>query len=418
VKTPVIGLIASLSVLACSAPALPDASAGTDVVAEAGPPDARDPAPDALTVADAVAASDALADAPADVPAGDRTIPPVMPGTFRDITPPGLDPAVNPCTDIQFDPGRPTTLYAMFGAAGIWRSTDAGAHWVQIGNLPTPTSLGRLLVDPHDAMHLYATGSVNGSSLGFWVSHDGGATFAIPAAFTAGVGTTWNQDVYNMAVDPADFGHVLLTFHSLWPGNPDGAGVLETLDGGATFVPHAPLPGMSHGQGVAFLRDLAHGVGDARTWLLGNGYGDGIYRTTSAGAAWTQVSPAQEDHGGFDAHYSSQGFLYIGARDGVYRSRDNGVTFQNVSSGALATWTYTVIGDGHYLYSSPGFVGQPSSQPFFVSPEGGADEGEHWTPYNAQVIPEGPWRMRFDAANGIIYNAAWGGGAWALTTRP
>lgn len=414
--------IAVLTMAACSSASKAPASAGADaaVIAIGGGGDAgseassavdASPAPDAASVTDGADDVDA------------RTIAPVMPGTWRELTVPSLEATLattTPCTDLQFDPSHRSTLYAMYGTSGIWKSTDAGATWTAIGNLPTPVSLGRVRVDPGDPSHLYATGSVNGSSLGFWVSHDGGQTFTTPAAFAAGASgnsPTWSVDVYNIAVDPTDFDHFLLTFHQPWPCCGEDAGILESQDGGATFTPHAPPSGMNHGNGVAFLFDPSLGLGDASTWLVGGGYNPGLYRTSDGGGTWSTVSSLQDDHGGFDAHYSSQGFLYIGSSAGVYRSTDNGVTWQNESAGPLSTWTYSVISDGKRLYSSPAFVGQPFNQPFFVSTEGGPDEGTQWTAMSAQVIANGPWRMVFDSANGIIYSANWASGAWALTVE-
>jgi photosystem II stability/assembly factor-like uncharacterized protein len=414
VRTSILGAVMALSALAalaCSSPG---------PVTNGAPRDAgalRDAGGLAIAIATMDGGSSQV-DAGGLADSGDamvRTIAPVMPGVWRDITPTQVDPTAHACTDLQFDPGHPSTLYAMFADVGVWKSTDDGSTWASIGNLPTPTSLGRLLLDPRDSSHLLATGSVSGSSLGFWVSHDGGQTWAIPEAFRAGAGTTWNFDVYNMVADPTDFDHVLLTFHSPWSCCGEAAGILETHDGGVSYTPHMPPAGMDHGQGIAFLYDPARSLGDASTWLVGAGYGAGLFRTADAGTTWNQVSTLQEDHGGFDAHYSSQGFLYLGASDGVHRSTDNGMTWQSESTGTLATWTYSVIGDGKFLYSSPGFVGQAYNQPFFVSPEGTPDEGEQWTPYSAQTIPEGPWKMEFDAANRIIYSATWNSGAWALT---
>ena len=232
-----------------------------------------------------------------------RTIPPTMPGTWRDLTPPSLAATVGsttPCTDIQYDPSNRSTLYAMYGAAGVWKSTDAGATWAAIGDLPMPASLGRLRVDPADPTHLYATGSVQGSSLGFWVSHDGGQTFSIPPAFAAGASGSspaWSNDVYNIAVDPTDFEHFILSFHQPWPCCGEDAGILESTDGGQSFVPHAPAAGMNHGNGIAFLYDPDLGLGSASTWLVGGGYAAGLYRTADAGKTWAAVSTLQDDHG-------------------------------------------------------------------------------------------------------------------------
>jgi len=343
---------------------------------------------------------------------------PITPGTWRNITPAAAPPTA-PCTDLQFDPSNPSTLYAFMGGDHIYRSTDAGAHWMATGDMPTPLSLGRVRIDPGNPMHLYATGSVNGSSLGFWVSHDGGTSWQIPDTFRAGaVAARWTMDVYNIAVDPTDFDHFILTFHGGWSCCGEDAGVVESTDGGVTFVAHAPAMGMNHGQGIAFLYDIANGQGDSRTWLVGGGYAAGIFRTSDGGAHWAQVSDAQDNHGGFDAHYSSQGYLYIGVEGGILRSIDNGMSWERETDGVPYNWYYGVISDGHFLYTSASFVGVAQSQAFVVSPEGGADEGRHWTAFDAPILEHGPWRMVFEPTGHTIYDASWSGGCWALDTRP
>lgn len=346
----------------------------------------------------------------------------IVPGRWRNITPTSIDLSRHSCTDLKFDPSNPTTLYAFYGTGGgVWRSTNAGVSWLPIGDLPKPNSLGRILVDPRDPLHLYATGSVDLGSWGFWVSRDGGQTWTMPQAFQAGAETTWNLDVYNIAADPSDFEHVLLTFHRGWPGLGDNSGVLETKDGGASFIVHRPPVGMDHGQGIAFLFDPPTSQGNSRTWLVGAGYGSGIFRTQDAGKTWQKVAPLQQNHGGFDAHYSSQGFVYIGARDGIFRSTDNGATWHptGVGGAGSGSWYYGVIGDGKRLYTSPAYVSQVYDAPFVVTPEGGPNEGlAAWTTYNEQTFSQGPWKMVFDAKNRVIYSAHWGGGAWALTVKP
>jgi hypothetical protein len=81
----------------------------------------------------------------------------------------------------------------------------------------------------------------------------------------------------------------------------------------------------------------------------------------------------------------------------------------------MADTTYSVIGDGKKLYTSPAFVGIPPMQPLYVADEGGTSEGTAWTALSSVVLPNGPWRMVFDDANRIIYSANWDGGAWAMT---
>ena len=108
-------------------------------------------------------------------------------------------------------------------------------------------------IDPNDSNHLYAGDGVRGSSPGFFVSTDGGINFVKPQGFVdalkaASIGT---DDIYEVAADPSDFKHLLLSFHSAWgwtdtKWNMD-AGVLESKDGGTTWIVHEPRPDGARG---------------------------------------------------------------------------------------------------------------------------------------------------------------------------
>jgi hypothetical protein len=75
----------------------------------------------------------------------------------------------------------------------------------------------------------------------------------------------------------------------------------------------------------------------------------------------------------------------------------------------------SVIGDGKTLYTSPSFpsFGSMANQPFFSSPQ---RDGASWAAFENgdQKFDNGPYRMRFDAVNKIVYSANWNAGIWAL----
>ena len=354
------------------------------------------------------------ADAGVAMPTG--TPPALTAGQWVDISPPGVNRprAVAPpfgCMDIQVSPCNPYVLYLTTDIEGMWRSTDGGASWVQLGGVvgANNNSPGDMQINPANPMQLYVVGGVRGNSLGFWVSNDGGTTWAQPAGFTAKANNSvggWVNDVYDVHADPTDFKHVLLTFHSGWEGKGD-AGVLESKDGGNTWIRHLPMAGWGAGHSVWFL-------GDSNTWLLGT-QGVGYWRTTDAGTTWKQVSTTLMQHGGVSTYVSKSGVLYVGALAGILRSTDNGETFTLVGPKSQDGY-YAIIGDGTNMYTQLANTGGNTvgDQPYLTSPE---SDGITWTAYNAQKFADGPYRMAFDSTNRIVYSANWNAGVWALKVK-
>jgi len=340
--------------------------------------------------------------------------PPLQPGVWTNISPAGVDfhgGGNDVFTQgITIDPANPNRLYLSVssfdvagGRPGVYKSSDAGGTWTQVGELDEPI---HVRVDPGDSNHLYAADGVRGGTMGFWVSHDGGNHWTTPSGFTALKDKLFQIDVYDVAADPADFSHVLVTSHSPWDGfgaganakwNNDDSGVLESKDGGETWTLHEPIRGWSHGNGVWFL-------GDRNTWLFGS-QADGFWRTSDGGAHWAQVvADNNMQHGGGGVYRSASGAWYAGGTPHLMRSRDDGVTWTLL--GPYSGFNF-VIGDGTRLYSAPVFG------PHFIT----ATESDDamWSDYaGGPMLSGGPFEMAFDAVNGIIYSANWTSGLWAL----
>jgi hypothetical protein len=360
------------------------------------------------------------------LPAG---APHLVPGQWTDITP--ADHVAYKGTNqtmiaqgIALDPCHPATLYwctTPFDTSkgGLFKSTDAGASWKRIGKI-TPDYNGidhideplHVRVDPNDTQHLYVGDGVRGGTEGFWVSHDGGETFAKPPGWVSleSTKTMSMGDVYDVSVDPTDFKHVLVSFHGSWGWTDTkwntSSGVLETKDGGDSFIVHEP-GAWGTGHAINFLYDPAHGVGDKNTWLLGT-QGGGYYRTSNAGATWTKVSEGGIFHGGGTTFYSKTGVLYASGYPSSRRSTDNGVTWTAV--GPSGGGTTCLFGDGQTLWTAPAL----GDNPYFTSLE---SDGATWTPYAGgaqQWHNGGPFEMTFDPVNRILYASNWEQGAMAM----
>jgi len=348
--------------------------------------------------------------------AADR--PALPPGVWQNLTPPGVTMTADNhvfCQGLAIDPTHPSTLYLCVCAydvskGGLYKTTDGGGTWAKIGNLDEPIHLA---IDPRNSNHLYCVDGVRGATLGFWVSNDGGKTWTLPEGFSKvtepPVGT---RDLYSLAVDPTNFNHVLVSFHSPWRGT-DNCGVLESRDGGATWIVHDPPAGSAKGYGMAifFLSNPATRQRDSNTWLF-TAQAGGFFRTTDAGASWSQVYPLQMTHGGNQLYRTRDGVLYSGGYQYPVRSTDNGASWQALKTGLVYSWYMGICGDGKTLYTA---CSNPQ-EPFFTSPE---KDGLTWTAYEGgtQKFSAAPFEMAYDPANHILYSASWGEGLLALKVR-
>jgi len=340
--------------------------------------------------------------------------PNLPPGVWTNISPAGIDfhsdgPAPIFTQGITIDPNNPDILYlsvSSFDASkgGLFKSTDRGSTWTQTGKgkyFQNTTLLDepiRVRVNPQNSQHLYVADGVRGNCEGFWVSTDGGQNLVQPIGFYNWQMTTGGPDVYDLAADPANFNHLLLSFHNPWRNT--GAGVAESFDGGLTWVSHFPPPGSSWsaGMSIAFL-------GNSTTWLLGS-QGQGYWRTADSGTTWKQVSTTNIQHGGGNIYRTKAGVLYASGTPANLKSTDNGLTWTQVGPNNGYGFN-SIFGDGNLLYTGHWYG--PTT--FLTSPE---TDGVTWTKFNDQQFAYGPFEMAYDAVNKILYSGSWFVGLWAL----
>jgi photosystem II stability/assembly factor-like uncharacterized protein len=344
--------------------------------------------------------------------------PPLAPGVWTRISPPSVVmTAANHvfCQGMAIDPAHSDTIYLCICAydvlqGGLYKTTDRGATWRRVGKLDEPI---HIIIDPKNSQHLCCVDGVRGNTEGFWVSRDGGETWTQPTGFqTATEKPVGARDLYSIAADPADFNHMLVSFHSPWDWKEGNCGVLETRDGGNSWAARNPPPESAHGYGMAifFLFDPAKHVGDSNTWLF-TAQSGGFFRTTDGGATWKKAYDKQMTHGGCQLYRTKTGTLYAGGYQYPVRSDDNGASWRQVKTGLTYSWYIGICGDGTNLFTGC----SNENEPMFTSPE---DDGITWTPYTyegtTQKFSAEPFEMAYDARNHIMYAASWHEGLLAL----
>jgi photosystem II stability/assembly factor-like uncharacterized protein len=232
-----------------------------------------------------------------------------------------------PITAVAGDPSRHGVFYAGSAGAGLWKTTDFGAHWRPVFDAPPLGSVTAIAVAAAAPDVLYAAARTAGSGATLHRSTDGGTTWSQ-------VGLSTRQPVTHVTLDPSDARRVFVTVRAATPGDAThgifrstdagvtferilrtsgddvGAGVfvhprqtahliaigmgdaatsavLHSADGGSTWQPARGLPAVD----ARNLRaDVAAAPGDTTFLVLASSTSAALFRSTDAGASWTVVN--------------------------------------------------------------------------------------------------------------------------------
>jgi len=322
---------------------------------------------------------------------------------------------------------NPTFFNAPNPSQGLFKSTDGGSSWIQLGaGFPagnTGNALATFLnvdinvvvVDPANSNRLYCA-----SRSGVWVSSDGGQNW------TAGANA--GGDARSLVLDPSSPPNARILYAGI-----SGRGAFTSTDGGATWttiltgstpVVAAAIGPPPHGFGkvIVALPPPASppnpgGIQVIYATLQGTGTGVndplGVFLSTNQGSTWTQRTATNmptNTQGGYSFHMGidpaspgdgANDIIYFGAV-GQRRSTDSGNTF-----GPQLTNLHS---DTHAWAFAP----QPSPTPtiVYIGTDGGiaqsVDNGSTWTSRNAGGLQTGLFYnidVRPDAGAGVIVGA-------------
>ncbi len=265
--------------------------------------------------------------------------------TFAGLELRGIGPALTSgrIVDIVVDPNDRSVIYLAAAAAGIWKSTNRGVTWKPIFDGESVYSIGCLAIDPKDSLTIWAGSGENNSQRsvswgdGIYKSTDGGATWK-------NMGLAKSEHIGKILVDPRDSNVVWVAAQGpLWAPGGD-RGLYKTTDGGKTWKKVLEI---SENTGVSDLAmdprnpDVVYAVSYQRrrhVWTLINGGPEsGIYKTRDGGASWTKLSNGlpKEDMGriGIALAPTAPDTVYATIEStrkagGFFRSRDGGASWE------------------------------------------------------------------------------------------
>ncbi len=242
-------------------------------------------------------------------------------------------------------PSNPSVIYAGTGEAdirsqicfgdGVYKSTDAGQTWKNIG-LADSRQIARILVDPRnpDVVLVAALGHAYGPNQerGVFKSSDGGRTWQKLLFTNSETGAV------DLAWDPAN---TRVIFATLWNGHRPpwsqypaiegpGSGLWKSTDGGDHW---SQVSGHGLPEGMWRRSAVAVAAGGRRIYALIDALqGAGLYRSNDGGETWNQSSSDNRltSRGWYFSHITvdpvNADLVYV-PNVALYRSRDGGRTF-------------------------------------------------------------------------------------------
>jgi hypothetical protein len=337
-------------------------------------------------------------------------------------------------TALIIHPSNPNIIYAGAASGGVWKSTNFGSTWNNVFN--ESFSIGALAFDPTDTNTIYVgTGEANPAGVatypgnGIWRSTNGGGTWA-----NLGLGLT--AYIGKVVINPLNTNELFVAALGLYRDKTQDRGVYKSTDKGATWVRAFFLNDTTGATDVA-MDPLDTNRIFVAMWTryrtphvsILSSQTSGLYLSTNGGTTWNAVTngiPSNNVNTGrmsITFAPSSPSTMYIlaalGANwDGVYKSTNSGLswtrTFNGASSGESQVWYNNII-LVHPTNPNLVWAGMTS---LYKSADGGATfpfasfSGPSHVDYHAMAYAPSNANMLVVGDDGGVFTSFNGGASW------
>ncbi len=207
-------------------------------------------------------------------------------------------------TDLAPHPTNPDILYVASATGGVWKTMDRGESWTQLSDDWGYLSIGNLAIDPQNPETIYVgTGEANASfdsgtllGNGIYKSTDGGDTWEQ-------MGLDKSEHIARLVVDPNNSNRIYAAATGRVYGRNEERGVYVSEDAGETW------------ERKLFINDTTACI----DLVVNSNDSDIVYA-----AMWERVR-------------YPWGRQYAGGNSGIYRSKDGGETWDELTDGLPVT---------------------------------------------------------------------------------
>lgn len=257
-------------------------------------------------------------------------------------------------------PDSPSHYLVAEASGGIWLTYNNGTTWTPVFDNQGSYSIGTITIDPKNPSIVWAgTGENNNQRSvsygdGVYKSEDGGRTWR-------NVGLKKSEHIARIVIDPKDSNIVYVAAPGpLWRGGGE-RGLYKTTDGGKTWSESLIKVGEYTGVADVIMDPRNPDILLASTHqrerryfgMVHGGPESGLWRSIDAGKTWAKVQggfPNQGELGRIGLNYapSNPSIIYAQVeapegRGGLYRSTDNGVTWEKRNSSDSTAMYYAKV---------------------------------------------------------------------------